>query len=110
MAKAIKSAILSVTKRGAITDISTHPGAAVWLKGQDEETVNDFINEVKDMPQVMECHLMAGDCDFLLRIAVADLDSYRQFQIEYLTRIRGVQSVKTEIPMQNIKLTSKITL
>ena len=84
--------------------------ARVWLKGQDEETVNDFINEVKDMPQVMECHLMAGDCDFLLRIAVADLDSYRKFQIEHLTRIRGAQSVKTEIPMQNIKLTSKITL
>lgn len=84
--------------------------ARVWLQGQDEETVNHFINEVKDMPQVMECHLMAGDCDFLLRVAVADLDSYRKFQIEHLTRIRGVQSVKTEIPMQKIKLTSKITL
>lgn len=84
--------------------------ARVWLKGQDEETVNDFITEVKDMPQVMECHLMAGDCDFLLRIAVADLDAYRQFQIHHLNRIKVVQSVKTEIPMQNIKLTSKITL
>lgn len=84
--------------------------ARVWLKGQDEETVNHFIKEVIDMPQVMECHLMAGDCDFLLRIAVADLEAYRQFQMEYLARIRGVQSVKTEIPMQKIKLTSKITL
>ena len=72
--------------------------------------VNDFINGVKDMPQVLECHLMAGDCDFLLRVAVADLDSYRQFQIHHLNWIKVVQSVKTEIPMQNIKLTSKITL
>ncbi|MBZ9557340.1 Lrp/AsnC family transcriptional regulator [Halomonas coralii] len=84
--------------------------ARLWLTGQDEETVNHFIDEVKDMPQVMECHLMAGDCDFLLRIAVADLDAYRRFQIEHLTRIRGVQSVKTEIPMQKIKHTSKIEL
>ncbi len=55
--------------------------ARVWLKGQDEETVNHFVNEVRTMPQVLECHLMAGDCDFLLRVAVADLDAYRQLHI-----------------------------
>ncbi|WP_255374066.1 Lrp/AsnC ligand binding domain-containing protein [Vogesella sp. LIG4] len=57
---------------------------------------------------MLECHLMAGDCDFLLRVVAADLDDYRQFQIEHLTRIKGVQSVKTEIPMQKIKLTAEI--
>ncbi len=49
----------------------------VWLSGQDGETVNHFIDAVKDFPQVMECHLMAGDCDFLLRVVVADLDASR---------------------------------
>ncbi|MDN0076942.1 Lrp/AsnC ligand binding domain-containing protein [Crenobacter sp. SG2303] len=44
----------------------------------------------------------------LLRVVAADLDDYRQFQVEHLPRIRGVQSVKTEIPMQKIKLTSEI--
>ncbi len=82
----------------------------VWLNGQDEETVNRFIDAVRDFPQVKECHLMAGDCDLLLRVAVADLDAYRQFQIEHLNRIKGAQSVKTEIPMQKIKHTSKIAL
>lgn len=51
---------------------------------------------------------MAGDCDFLLRVVAADLEDYRQFQIQYLTRIPGVQSVKTEVPMQKIKLTSAL--
>lgn len=82
--------------------------ARVWLKGQDAETVDYFTEAVRQLPQVVECHLMAGDCDFLLRIVAADLDDYRQFQIKHLTRIKGVQSVKTEIPMQKIKQTSEI--
>lgn len=82
--------------------------ARVWLKGQDAETVDHFTDAVRLLPEVVECHLMAGDCDFLLRIVAADLDDYRRFQIEHLTRIKGVQSVKTEIPMQKIKQTSEL--
>lgn len=82
--------------------------ARVWLKAQDAQTVEIFTEEVKRLPQVVECHLMAGDCDFLLRIVAADLNAYRQFQVDHLTRIRAVQSVKTEIPMQKIKLTSEL--
>jgi DNA-binding Lrp family transcriptional regulator len=74
----------------------------VWLRGQDEDTTNHFINSIKSFPEVLECHLMAGDCDFLLRVAVADLDAYRQFQMQHLNRIAGVQNTKTEIPMQRI--------
>jgi len=84
--------------------------ARVWLTGQDEATVDHFIEAIKGLPQVTECHLMAGDCDFLLRIAVANLDAYRRFQIEHLNRIRGVQNVKTEIPMQKIKQSSELPL
>lgn len=84
--------------------------ARVWLNGQDEDTVNHFIETVRSFPEVMECHLMAGDCDFMLRVAVADLDAYRRFQIAHLNRIKGVQNVKTEIPMQRIKQTSELPL
>jgi DNA-binding Lrp family transcriptional regulator len=84
--------------------------ARIWLKGQDNETVNKFTNEIKKLSQVVECHLMAGDCDFLLRIVAADLDDYRRFQLEHLTRIEVVQNVKTEIPMQKIKLSSELPL
>ncbi|AHI64071.1 Lrp/AsnC family transcriptional regulator [Burkholderia thailandensis] len=82
--------------------------ARVWLKGQDADTVNRFADAVRHLPQVVECHLMAGDCDFLLRVVAADIDDYRQFQMHHLTRIKGVQSVKTEIPLQKVKLTSEV--
>lgn len=99
-------AILDPAKVGAGLTIFTR----VWLKGQDEETVNRFIKAVNDMPQVTECHLMAGDCDFLLRVVVTDLEAYRQFQISRLGKLKDVQSFKTEIPMQKVKQTSKILL
>lgn len=84
--------------------------ARIWLKSQEAETVEHFTSVIKGLPQVTECHLMAGDCDFLLRVVARDLDDYREFQINHLTRIKGVLNVKTEIPMQNIKLTSKLPL
>ncbi|HJR30298.1 MAG TPA: Lrp/AsnC family transcriptional regulator [Pseudomonas sp.] len=80
----------------------------VWLTGQDEVTVDRFTDAVRELPEVLECHLMAGDCDFLLRVVASDLEAYRQFQIKHLARIKGVQSLKTEIPMQKIKLTTEL--
>ncbi|WP_138467882.1 Lrp/AsnC family transcriptional regulator [Poseidonocella sp. HB161398] len=80
----------------------------IWLTGQDGRSVDAFAEAVRKMPEVVECHLMAGDCDFLLRVVVHDIQSYRQFQAHHLTRLPGVQSVKTEIPMQQIKASTEI--
>jgi Lrp/AsnC family transcriptional regulator, leucine-responsive regulatory protein len=82
----------------------------IWLTSQDARTIDNFTAEVQSLPQIVECHLMAGDCDFLLRVVAADLDAYRRFQGEHLVRIKGVQSVKTEIPMQKIKMTSELPI
>ena len=82
----------------------------VWLTGQDTGTVDHFISEINALPQVVKCYLMAGDCDFLLRIVTSGLDEYRNFQIRHLTRIRGVQSIKTEISLQQIKRTMELPL
>ena len=99
-------ALLSASKIGMNLTVFVR----VWLTGQDVETVDHFTESVKQLPQVVECHLMAGDCDFLLRVVAADLDAYRRFQMDHLARIKGVQSVKTEIPMQRIKLSTELPL
>ena len=65
---------------------------------------------VRQVPQVGECHLMAGDCDFLLRVVAKDSNDYRRFQIAHLTRSNGVQSIETELPMQRIKQSSELPL
>jgi Lrp/AsnC family leucine-responsive transcriptional regulator len=48
---------------------------------------------------------MASDCDFLLRVVAPDLEGYRRLA-EHLARIAGVNSVKTDIPMQRVKSTN----
>ncbi|MHA3054878.1 Lrp/AsnC family transcriptional regulator [Acinetobacter sp. ANC 4633] len=84
--------------------------ARIWLKEQDAKTVNQFVEAITDLPEVVECQLMAGDCDFFLRIVVSDLEAYRQFQIQRLNKITGIQNVKTEIPLQKIKQTTELPL
>ncbi|OTG91855.1 Lrp/AsnC family transcriptional regulator [Acinetobacter sp. ANC 3813] len=84
--------------------------ARIWLKGQDEKTVNAFVDAIQQLDEVVECQLMAGDCDFFLRIMVADLDAYRQFQIHRLNKISSIQNVKTEIPLQKIKQTTELPI
>ena len=70
--------------------------ARVWLTGQDQDTVSAFVTAIRALPQVAECYLMAGDCDFLIRVLVRDLDAYRRFQVEHLARIPGVRRIKTD--------------
>ena len=84
--------------------------ARIWLKEQDAKTVDHFVTAIQDMPEVVECQLMAGDCDFFLRIVVADLDAYRQFQLNKLNKLPSIQNVKTEIPLQSIKKTTELPL
>ncbi|MDQ0330450.1 AsnC family transcriptional regulator [Mesorhizobium hungaricum] len=79
--------------------------ARVWLTAQDAETIDHFMAAMKRLPQVMECYIMLGESDALLRVAVADLTEYRQFQATHLTRANGIQNVKTDVPSQIVKQT-----
>ena len=84
--------------------------ARVWLTGQGQETVDQFVEAVRAMPQVVKCHLMAGDCDFPLRVVASDLEDYRRFQVKHLARVKAVRNIKTEIPMQKVKLLTELPL
>ncbi len=99
-------AVLNPAKIGKGVTFFTH----VWLSAQDEDTLEHFATEVAKLPQVLECHLMLGDCDALMRIVAADIADYRRFQSEHLSRIRGVQNVKTDVPSQIVKQTSELPL
>lgn len=84
--------------------------ARIWLSAQDEDTIGHFVKEVVKLPEVMECYLMLGDCDVLVRVIAEDIEGYRRFQSEHLSRIRGVQNVKTDVPSQIVKQTSEMPL
>jgi Lrp/AsnC family leucine-responsive transcriptional regulator len=84
--------------------------ARVWLTAQDAETIDHFMDAMKKLPQVVECYIMLGESDALLRVVVSDLDDYRQFQSTHLTRVNGIQNVKTDVPSQIVKQTYALPL
>lgn len=84
--------------------------ARIWLTNQSSLVMEHFIHEIKMLPQIMECYIMSGDCDVMLKIIATDLDDYRRFQSNYLVRIEGVQNIKSEIPLQIVKSTTEIQL
>ena len=77
--------------------------ARVWLTAQDAETIDRFIAAMRKLDQVVECYIMLGESDALLRVVVADLAAYRAFQAAHLTRANGIQNVKTDVPSETVK-------
>ncbi|PXV59017.1 DNA-binding transcriptional regulator, Lrp family [Dyella jiangningensis] len=98
--------VLDPSKVGAGLTLFTR----VWLIAQDADTIDQFIRAMRRLPQVMECYIMLGESDALLRVAVADLDDYRHFQSTHLTRANGIQNVKTDMPSQVVKRTYALPL
>ena len=82
----------------------------IWLVGQDAETIDCFIEAMKELPQVMECYIILGECDAMLKVVVPDLESYRKFQSTPLTKKNGITSVKTDLPSQIIKQSFQLPL
>ena len=82
----------------------------IWLVGQDAETIDCFIEAMKELPQVMECYIILGESDAMLKVVVPDLESYRKFQSAHLTKKNGITSVKTDVPSQIIKQSFQLPL
>lgn len=75
----------------------------VSLERQIERALEVFEAAVLARPEVMECYLMTGDADYLLRVVVADLAAYERFLMYHLTRIAGVASIKSSFALKQVK-------
>ena len=61
-----------------------------------------FEHRIADVPEVMSCHLMTGEADYLLRIVVADLATYQRFMLDVLTRIPGVSHIQSSLAIKSV--------
>jgi len=82
----------------------------VTLERQVEKALETFEQAILRRPEVMECYLMTGDADYLLRIVVADLSAYERFLKEHLTRIPGVASIKSSFALKQVKYRTALPL
>jgi DNA-binding Lrp family transcriptional regulator len=58
----------------------------------------------------MECYLMTGDSDYLLRVVAADLDAFQRFLLDHLTRIPGVASIKSSFALKQVSYRTALPL
>lgn len=76
---------------------------SVKLDKQVDDALVNFESRVRGYPEVVDCWLMTGPRDYLLRIAVADLAEFEKFLTSSLTRIEGVASIESSIPLRRVK-------
>jgi DNA-binding Lrp family transcriptional regulator len=82
----------------------------VTLERQVEQALERFEAAIERRPEVMECYLMTGDADYLLRVVTADLSGYERFLIDHLTRVPGVASIKSSFALKQVKYRTALPL
>jgi DNA-binding Lrp family transcriptional regulator len=82
----------------------------VRLDRQTSASVATFEKEILKFPQVMECYLLAGDWDYVLRVVARDLDEFREFCVNSLAKIAGVGNVKSNICMKQVKYSTALPM
>jgi Lrp/AsnC family transcriptional regulator, leucine-responsive regulatory protein len=82
----------------------------VSLEKQVEEALHRFEEEVGNRPEVMECYLMTGDADYLLRVVVADMQSLERFIVQWLTKIPGVSNIRSSFALKQVRYKTALPL
>ena len=76
---------------------------SVQLERQVDDALATFEAAVREFPEVVDCWLMTGDRDYLLRIATTGLKEFEEFLVGWLTRVPGVASIQSSIPLRRVK-------
>ncbi len=84
--------------------------AHISLKEHSKETVNKFTDQVLAIPQVMECHYTSGDTDFIIKILVENMESYKEFILTKLFEMANIGKVETYLSLSVVKHTNSIAL
>ncbi|MGH2414298.1 MAG: Lrp/AsnC family transcriptional regulator [Microcystaceae cyanobacterium] len=84
--------------------------AQVTLTHHQPECVGQFCNLVKELPEVLECHHLSGEFDYLLKVIVADHQHLEKFLSEKITRIPGLDRIRTSIVLNEIKASTSLPL
>jgi Lrp/AsnC family transcriptional regulator len=84
--------------------------AHVKLTAHGRSQVPEFAEIIRQFPEVLECHLVLGNVDFLLRIVVRDIEEYEHFFFEKLSHLPEVQEVTSNIVLSEIKFTTELPI
>jgi Lrp/AsnC family leucine-responsive transcriptional regulator len=98
--------------RAAVDPLALGLGVAAYVSVNVEAGAFRRVREVeatlRDFPQVLECHIVSGDCDYLLKVVAGDLKALSHFLTDRLMQVPGVADVRSMICMEEIKPASAL--
>ena len=80
----------------------------VKLARHGETPVEDFISSIAHIPEVLECHHITGEADFLLKVATKDIPTYEELILHQLSALANVQTMKTSVVLSTFKSETKL--
>ena len=82
----------------------------IKLAGQSDDLLDAFEREVARVPDVLECHLMAGTADYLLKIVAADTEDFARIHRRYLSRLPGVTQMQSSFALRTVIETTAVDI
>lgn len=99
-------ALLDPRKLGRMTVVFVE----ITLQGQADDILDAFERQVARVPDVMECHLMAGSADYLLKVLARDTEDFARIHRQYLSRLPGVAQMQSSFALRTVFKTTAIDL
>lgn len=90
--------------------LNAHIFAQVKLSAHGRAHLQDFTEKVRDIPEILDCYVLMGEIDFLLRIVTRDVEAYEKLFFDKLSQLPGVQEIKSSVALSEIKHTTALPL
>ena len=82
----------------------------ITLSGQADEILDAFEKAVSRVPDILECHLMAGSADYLLKVAADDTEDYARIHRRHLATLPGVAQIQSSFSLKTVRQTTALPL
>lgn len=83
---------------------------SISLKTQSKEALAEFEQRISEHDEVMECYLMTGDSDYLIRVAVTNIEALEKFILEQLTPIPGIEKIRSGFALKRVRYKTALPL
>ena len=83
---------------------------SISLQSQSKETLSEFERRIALHDEVMECYLMSGDSDYLIRVALTDISALERFILDQLTPIPGVEKIRSSFALKQVRYKTALPL
>jgi Lrp/AsnC family leucine-responsive transcriptional regulator len=99
-------ALLDARRMGRPTTVFVE----ITLQAQSDEVLDAFERAVARVPDVLECHLMAGSADYLLKIVAENTEDFARIHRQYLTRLPGVAQINSSFALRTVHRTTALSV